>query len=293
MQLSAAIDLYLASCRRRGRSPATLANYAHHLHGMSSSIGDVEIGAVTLDKLRSWIDGQMARGLKPRSVWSAVVCCQAFWRWLVAEGLVSVSPAARLERPRIPEAIPKALELEEICDLFAAAAGGCSPERDRALLAFLVDTGVRRSGVASLLTHDLHLADGYAQVVAKGGAAYWAFYSAPTGEMLRAWLDVRNPDLFKRSVDPRSVFGLTGSGIQQRIERLAADACICRRVGAHSLRHTCAVMRVEQGIDSAALMQVMGWRDLRMAEVYTRLAKHRLRRLALETSPMQHLPIKD
>ena len=105
---------------------------------------------------------------------------------------------------------------------------------------------------------------------------------------MQKWLEVRDPRQFHSAVNSKSVFGLTADGIYQAIIRMKEQSGIQRPLSPHVLRHTSATLRAEQGIDSSALQQIMGWNDIRMAEIYTCMASDRLKRRALETSPVDN-----
>lgn len=186
----------------------------------------------------------------------------------------------RIHPQKLPEHLPRALEVSEVCLLLDAARASRNPERDTALLVFMLETGCRRGAVVGLTMDRLHVEEGYAVVLTKGNQEQFVFFEAEVQEALRTWLEVRGPA-------PGSIFGLTGPGILQLLERLGERAGV--DVYPHKLRHTSATMRVEEGIDSSSLQQVMGWKSTRMAEVYTRLARERLRRRAVATSPMRRL----
>jgi len=280
---------YLASLKRRNCSPYTHENYRRCLRALGNYLGDRELEQIDLAHLRAWIDLAIKQKLSPNTIWTKVVILRVFFNWCVREGFISTSPAQRLDKPKLPRRLPKALTDQETRALLQAAQESSSPERDAALIFFFLETGARRGSVASLTTNNLYLEEGTALVVTKGDKEIRLFFGKVTIEATKKWVTVRDPERFRSSVDPRSVFGLKAAGIRQVLLRLAKRAEIQHSVSPHILRHTSATLRVEQGIDSSSLQQIMGWSDIRMAEVYTRLAQERLKRRALETSPMNRI----
>jgi site-specific recombinase XerD len=75
-----------------------------------------------MDLLREWADSLPVRGLKPRSVWTAIVNPRAFFAWWADEGTVPAHVAKRLEKPRLPKHLPKAFGTEEVTKLLDEAA---------------------------------------------------------------------------------------------------------------------------------------------------------------------------
>ncbi len=290
MRLYQAITHFLRERELRNLSESTLNNYRFVLDDLVQFAGDVDLQKIQLNLLREWIYEKFERKLSPHTIWTYVVITRLFFRWCVEEGLLEESPAQRLQKPRLPEYLPRALTTEEVQKLLQAAQQGYHPERDRALILFLLETGARRSAVANLLIENLYLHEGVARTWTKGQREVWLFFDEPhVLQALQEWLDVRTPSLFHPKVPPNSVFGLTSDGIRLVFRRLRTRAGIKRRVSPHVLRHTCATMRAEQGIDTPSLQQIMGWKDFRVAERYTRMAINRIKRRASQTSPVATL----
>ncbi len=288
MQFTDAFSLYLKSLKRGQRSIYTIANYRLRLTNLENFLGkETKIGDISIHDLRSWIDNCLERCPSPHTIWSMVVTVRAFFNWCVREELLAHSPADRLERPKLPERLPKSLNDQEIHALVKAAGSSNHPERDVALTCFFfLETGARRGAVSSLTAPNLFIEDGYATAITKGDKEILLFFGEVTRSALERWLTIRDPIQFHPTVNPESVFGLHADGIRLLFQRLRERAKIQRPVSPHILRHTSATLRVEQGIDASSLQQIMGWSDIRMAEVYTRLARKRLRRRALSTSPL-------
>jgi site-specific recombinase XerD len=279
---------YLRSLQRRNSSPCTIDNYRGCLSALGIFLGEMELEQVQLPRLREWIDTAIDAKQSPYTIWSKVVLVRAFFNWCVKEGFLNRSPAAQLDKPKLPQRIPKASTDLEIQALLQAASESLLPERNIAMVYFLLETGARRGAVASLELFNLHLQKRTATVITKGNKEIKLFFGEITKDVMQKWLEVRDPRQFHPAVNSESVFGLTADGIYQAIIRMKEHSGIQRPLSPHVLRHTSATLRAEQGIDSSALQQIMGWNDIRMAEIYTCMASDRLKRRALETSPVDN-----
>ena len=280
---------YLKSLNRRNHSAYTVDNYRRCLLVLGEFLGNTELEQIQLSHLREWIDLAIEQNPSPYTIWTKVVIVRVFFNWCVREGLLSRSPAQQLDKPKLPQRLPKASSDQDIRALLQAAQESSRSERDIALVYFFLETGARRGAVASLTMGNLFLEDGMARVITKGDKEIRLFFGSVTKEAIRKWLEIRDPQKFRPSVDPKCVFGLTGDGIYQILRRLTENSGIQCAISPHILRHSSATLRVEQGIDSSSLQQIMGWADIRMAEVYTRLSHERLKRRALDTSPMNKI----
>jgi site-specific recombinase XerD len=273
---------YLAAMERRGLSPYTILNYRGHLERLCTFL---DHRPPTLKLLRDWVDEIRRAGRAMSYVAACTNVCRMFFRWTAREGLIESSPAEALETPKLGKRLPKSLQPHVVAGLLEAAAAGAMPERDRALVLFLVETGVRRTAAAKLTADKLDMANGWAQVIEKGNIERVVNFSGKTREALRAWLTVRGLVPI-RSVSRDYLFGLSSWGIYTRLCALSSQAKL-PHITPHMLRHTCATLRSMQGIDAPSLKSVMGWADIRMAEWYIQFVPDQVRQRALETSPLK------
>jgi integrase/recombinase XerD len=273
---------HLKALRRRGRTEDTIANRRQHLAQLGTFLAGRE---ATLPLLREWSDSLAARGLKVRSRWTSIVNIRAFYNWAAQEELIPANPALRLEKPRLPKHLPQALTVDQVTKLLDTVAAGRNPERDEALILFMLETGCRRGGAAGLRLGDLDLGHGSARVVEKGDRERYVYFSERTVEALRRWLQVRDPLKFDAKFrDSDLVFGLGPWGLGVFFEKLGPKAGM--HVHAHQLRHTCAVMRLMQGIDAGSLIAIMGWAGPEMLKTYGVLAAGQVQQRAMQTTPM-------
>jgi integrase len=86
-----------------------------------------------------------------------------FFRWALAEGEIQRSPLANAKRPKVNEPEIRTLTSEEVSRLLAACEGtSFIDRRDRALIAFMFDSGVRSAECLTLTVNDVNLAHGTA-----------------------------------------------------------------------------------------------------------------------------------
>jgi integrase/recombinase XerD len=288
MKLSEAIQLRSASLRRAKKSERTIEWYEMWLHDLRRSLLLDDLGLVTLDDLRRWMDGLVARGLSDHSLRGAVTTTHIFFRWCIAEGYRSDDPSPRLEKPKKPELIPHALDTDEVLALLNAAARSRNPQRDVALVVFLTETGLRRGELVKLTVEDVKFS-------AQAGSGGWVIvrcgkgkkdrftpFGEATRQTLSEWLAVRSSDL-------PTLFGIGYEGLPQLLLRLRRRAGVKSHCNPHAFRHSAATLRVEASAEASDLQQYFGWSDIRQAESYTKMARERLQRRALATSPMDRL----
>jgi site-specific recombinase XerC len=272
--------------RAENASPATLATYGQAIAQLGVFVrarghrgGPLMVSA---DQVQDFMN-QLLQAWKPATASNRYRGLRRFFNWLVSEQELEVSPMARLKPPRVPEAPPAVLGEEELRRLLKACEGtGFEDRRDAALIRLMVDAGARCGGVLSMRVAQLHLDEGWARIVAKGGDEYDVFFGVKAARDLDRYLRLRaqhrDRNLEELWLGQRGA--LTGSGLRRIIVRRARRAALEARVHPHLLRHTFAHMWKAAGGSEEDLMTAGGWRDPRSMRRYGKAAAVTRARLA-------------
>lgn len=180
---------------------------------------------------------------------------------------------------------PSTLGTEFIHDLLAVTGDGKASSfidiRDHAMIRMLTE-GVRREELAQIQVQDLSadlIANPFARVVPLKGAREFSEgrlvpLMMPSAQALTAYLRVRRAH--KKASLPALWLGsrnrgpMTGSGVYQMLERRTEQAGYDpAAIRPHMFRHTYAHDWLEGGGSEGDLMELMGWHDRSMVDVYT------------------------
>lgn len=278
----------------RGLSPATLAGYRQDLAAFARWLGQ-SLAAATEADLQSYLAVRLEAKASARSVARFLSAARGFYRRAVETGAAATDPTANLTSPLLGRPLPGSLSEDEVerllaapnCDDPLAEPGGF---RDRVMLEVLYATGLRVTELVGLRLTALNLRRGTVQVVGKGGKERLV----PVGEVALDWvasyLAAARPSLLKgRSSD--ALFpsnrgkAMTRQTFWHAIKRYAAAAGIDRPVSPHTLRHAFATHLVNHGADLRAVQLMLGHADLSTTQIYTHVARDRLKRLHAEHHP--------
>jgi integrase/recombinase XerD len=251
-------DRSLADC-----DEATINNYLAHLHSRPGGFK-----SASLRRLHSTL--------------------RRFFGWMLDQGRISVDPMVNIERPMRTERFPKTLSENNIGDLLGAP-DVTTPRglRDRALLETVYATGVRVSELVGLKLFEINLADGVVRVQGKGSKERLV----PLGETAVGWLtryvrDARPALLKGAASDYVFVTGRSGSSSMTRqmawslIKKYAMQCGIPRqRISPHVLRHAFATHMLNHGADLRVVQMLLGHADISTTQVYTHVARERLKEL--------------
>jgi len=99
--------------------------------------------------------------LSASSAARTLIAVRGLHRFLALEGATETDPAEGVAPPKVPKRLPKAISVQEVESLLAAAAheGGPAALRDRAMLEVLYGAGARISEVVGLDVDDIDFGD--------------------------------------------------------------------------------------------------------------------------------------
>ena len=272
----------------RGLSKRTLSAYQHDLENCIEFLarqGITDPSHVTPTVLRTWIFSLHEVGLAPSSIRRAQSAVRTFFRFLLAEGWLSVDPTERLESPKIRDRLPEFLTKEETQRLLDAP----NPQkslywRDRSILELLYASGVRVSELVGLLISGLDLDDSFITVFGKGGKERIVPVGVPALLTLRRYLSELRPKLDQAEGRGHVYLNARGRPLtRESVWKLVRDsgrrADINKNVSPHTLRHTFATHLLEGGADLAAVQEMLGHVDISSTQIYTHVDREYLRQI--------------
>jgi integrase/recombinase XerD len=287
------IQDYLAHLAiERNLSPRTVSSYGRDLKQFAQWLSDQELDLAGVDRasIRLYLGRRRDRGLSERSAARALSALRGLFRYLVRCDALGADPTAELESPKLWHTVPHTLSAEEI-EALLAAPDTSRPLglRDRAMLETLYATGLRVSELVGLSVDRLRLDPGFVTVIGKREKER----VVPIGRAAMHWLEEylargrpaldsqRRPELFLNHRGGR----LTRQGFWKILRAHGLKAGIQSHLSPHVLRHSFATHLVEHGADLRAVQMMLGHSSLTTTEIYTHVARERLRRLYDEKHP--------
>ena len=284
--------------RERDLSPNSVRAYVGDLEGLLEHVarlGGVEIGALDLRVLRSWLAKMQSLGRARTTIARRVAAARVFTAWLARTGRTPTDVGASLASPKAHRTLPPVLradEAEQVMAEAAMAAGDGSPSglRDAAMLELLYATGMRVGELVGLDVDDLDHDRRVVRVFGKGGKERTVPYGQPAARALDAWLVRGRPRLAGPGSGPALFLGARGGRIDQRVVRDVVHRSLeavpgAPDLGPHGLRHTAATHLLEGGADLRSVQELLGHASLATTQLYTHVSTDRLRQAYRQAHP--------
>ena len=284
------LERYLASmAAEKNLSQFTLRNYRTDLGTLLAWLEGqgVEPLAITRPVFRGYIGSMMDEGVAQGSVVRRVSTARSFYRWLRLVGEMDDDPLANVGLPKKPRRLPRALTLEDVTAVIAAADGAKPSElRDRALLEVMYGAGVRVSEAAGLDLGDVDLEQGTLLVTGKGNKQRLSVLGGPGSAAVERYLRKGRTELVRRAARPSAESALflnrDGTRMSQRrmqlvVRKYALKAGLDVRVHPHLLRHTFATHLLDGGAELRVVQELMGHSSPNTTQIYLHVTEERSR----------------
>ena len=204
---------------------------------------------------------------------------EGFYKDAVRSGALERSPFADSRCSCLGRSLPRALSRTEARLLAAAAwrdsgGGGAFP----AAVLLMLSVGVRVGELVRLRPSDYDPDSGGLHVRGKGRRERRVFVVDPRLAALLSRLTARP---HSPSLCGPAGRDWTTQAARRELRSFAAAAGVTRRVTPHMLRHTCATLLLEDGVDLRVLQRLLGHENIATTALYAHVGDSGLRR-ALE-----------
>lgn len=277
----------------RGLSENTLAAYRHDLAGLAVWLQsrNSSLPGARREDLLDYLSARVADGAKPRTTARLLSSMRRFYRHHVREGRLKDDPSARIDAPRIGRPLPDSLSEAEVELLLSAPeTGDVLGLRDRAMLELLYACGLRVSELIQVTTEQVNLTQGVVRLVGKGNKERLVPLGEEAVEWLQRYIDASRPDLAGQA-SARQLFitrrgaGMTRQAFWHRLRHYAVKSGINKSLSPHTLRHAFATHLLNHGADLRVVQMLLGHSDLSTTQIYTHVARERLKDLHARHHP--------
>jgi len=318
IRIDTALQTWVADGRAQGFSECSLVHRERSLARFIWWLEQVEqvpptLEAITAERTRRFLaycrapqpSGRFGcarptsiRAARPSTVATYFRDLRSFTNFCRREELLVGDPLKNVRSPKIPEDQIVPLIEKQVQALLRATTETCSPERNRAIILILLDSGLRVSELCSLTVRDADTVEGALSVLGKGGKRRNTYLGTTSRRALKRYLlryraeaDPEDP-LFIATGGTHPGAGLTRFGVLQFLRECGQLAGLEGvRCTPHTLRHTFAISFLRGGGNVLELQRLLGHNDLTMVRRYVRLGEVDLAKAHRQASPADRMKL--
>lgn len=239
-----------------------------------------ELQQVTPEQVREWIASLAESGLSARSISRKVSSLRAFYRYLMAQSIVTGSPVKDVRVPKVRKKLPVYLRRDTMDELLDDVSYGDDFEgvRDKLIIEMFYNTGIRRAELIGLKDDDVRADE--IKVTGKRNKQRLVPYGAELAGMIAEYRKVRSeagyPDseyfFIKKDGEP-----LYPQLVYRVVKRALSQVSTLEKRSPHVLRHTFASVMLNNGAGLNSVKELLGHHSLASTEVYTHITFEELK----------------
>ena len=295
----------------KGKSPNTIKEYASDLNiffkfmVMHFKLDSSEFDEIKIDNLDysivkkiqltdiyeylSFMNSERNNSAATRA--RKVACIRSHFKYMTNKAkYLEDNPAKDLDSPKIKQALPRYLELDE-CKRLLSSIDGPYKDRDYAIITLFLKCGMRLSELVNINLSDVK--DDYITVTGKGNKERVIYLNSACISAIKKYMKTRPVDNVKdrnalflssrlQRISPKTVQHL----VKMHIENAGLDPV---KFSVHKLRHTAATIMYKYGqTDLRTLQEILGHEQLATTQIYTHINDEN-KREAAKNNPLANI----
>ena len=241
--------------------------------------------------LLAYLAHRVAGRVKATTTSRQLSSLKRFYQHALRQGKIKRDPSLNIDAPKLPRGLPKSLTEEDVEKLLAAPAiEDALGLRDRTMFETLYASGLRVSELVTLKISQVSQDMGVVRIMGKGSKERLV----PLGEEALTWIkrylkESRPRILGKRTADAMFVTARGGAMTRQSfwhlLKRHAVHGGLNKNISPHTLRHAFATHLLNHGADLRVVQLLLGHSDISTTQIYTHVARERLKQLHAKHHP--------
>lgn len=256
------IKRYLACLSIDGKSDKTIEQYYRSIKKLLEFL-EMDITEIGVYNIRYYLACEKDRGLSNRTLENTRANLSAFFQWLTQEEYIKKNPCANIKPIKYNDEVRLPFSLVEIDNMRSA----CRTLKERALIEFLLSSGVRVSELASIRVQDIdfnrlsvHIKHG------KGGKERITYINDVAKQHIEKYLMSRKDNLDILFCNMKGN-GILPNGIRHILNGIGKRANI-KNVHPHRFRRTFASNLARRGMKIEEIQILMGHSDINTTMKY-------------------------
>lgn len=300
MQIKTVYSEFLYDCEVKHFTQKTMKGYRNNLKRFFTyldekySIRDIE--EVTAKQIKDYFKELWQNGRQVTYTNGLLKTFRAFFKYATNEEYISTNPCLKVPWGKEPIALIKTFSDDEVKRMLDVYNGrDYISIRNKAIIAMLVDTGIRNSELCELKSESLF--DNHIKIYGKGRKERLVGISPCLQKCIIKYLNARQGYFIYKNVDPFLFLSKNGKKLTvEALERIVAkagktaDVDTNIRCSPHTLRHYFAQAQLRNNLDVYSLSRLMGHNNIKITQRYLQSIQDKdVVERGILTSPLMNL----
>ena len=273
----------------RHYSENTIKSYINDLSTFISYLNNHKLDAINVDHNIILNYLKSINDLDERSIAHQISVLRGFYKFLILENYIKVSPMENIDLPKLTKKLPNVLSIDEVNKLLDINLNDMYDYRNKAMLELLYATGLRVSELINIKLEDIDIYNSLVKTVGKGSKMrIIPFGSYATMALEKYILEYRSKFIKKEATDYLFLNNhgkkMTRQGFFKILKNLAKEKGI-NELSPHTLRHSFATHMLSGGADLRSIQEMLGHANLSTTEIYTNISREDLKNNYHSTHP--------
>lgn len=244
---------------------------------------NISVENIKEDHLINYIHELKQVKLASASISRKLTSIKMFFRFLVAENIISNDPTENIDMPKVSKKLPSVLSVLEIEQLISQTNTKAPKDmRAKAIFEVLYASGLRASELLSLQIDDVSFNDGFIRVLGKGDKERIVPIGKPALQALRNYYNHGRREFVKDKISTYFFVNAHGHklsrmGLHKILKQYVKKAKIAKRVTPHIFRHSFATHLLEGGANLRAVQEMLGHANIATTQIYTHIDREYLK----------------
>lgn len=272
-------------------SPHTVTSYKKDLEDFSHFFLRTESSdnLAKADKkiIRNFIVELSENNISKRSINRKLSSLRSFYLFLLKIGEIKVSPTEGISSLKFYAEKQIPMSKEEMADLNDRVFEQLHDVLERCIMEVLYQTGIRKAELCGLIFENVDLYENELKVIGKGNKERIIPVSSELSELLKSYLEIRNPQ-----TEFKSYFFVNKKGkkLNEKFVYVVVNKYLSlittkEKKSPHILRHSFATHVLDNGAEISKVKKILGHSSLASTQVYTNANIEQLKKVFNQAHP--------
>lgn len=280
--------------REKGSSPNTIQayitdviDYCNHLVKYYKILDVADIEKRHFQNYLAYIK---KNDIKSATLARKISAIKSFHHYLAKEIDECNDISLKIKTPKVEKKLPVVLSIDEVNTIIDSIDIDTPIGlRNKAMMELLYGSDLRISELLEVKTKDLHMTEGFINIIGKGNKERIIPLSGSSINIIRKYIIEARPHFKKKPGDLlfTNYEGnpMSRQGAFKLIKKITLDAGITKNISPHSFRHSFATHLLESGMDLRMVQEILGHEDISTTQIYTHIEQSKIKTIYENTHP--------